>query len=223
VNYDNANCGACGHACAPGQSCLAGMCRGPYTTYAVAPTTATFMDACAVTGATVVSSTTVDDQTFPVTMAFPFQVYATVTSHAFMSSNGGIDFGAVGDPTYTNQCLPSGLAGSPHVFPFWDDLYGDAGVGQMCMASVGAEPNRQIVFTWSHWNTYSPHNAMLNISAILDEATGAIDFVYGSMTGTASDGSSATVGIESPPTRTQIGCNMAGTVAPMSGFHLTPM
>src|SRR5437016_8224476 len=66
--------------------------------------------------------------------------------------------------------------------------------------TVGAAPNRQFILQWSNMSLLDENgrdlNANLTFEAILFEGTNDIQFLYRSMSGPRSDGSSATIGAQ---------------------------
>ena len=175
-----------------------------YTDYAVAPSSTSFIDACAVGGSTTSSS---DTQTMP----FPFTFWDSTSSTVGFNRLGMITFGSVaGTASGANECLPSTAAPTPGLFAFWDDLtFGPS--GKMCWATVGSEPNRRFVIEWSGMDfATSDVGSSLTFEAILSEGTNRVDMVYANMLGpdgsssARSTGASATVGVQ----------NSTGTAAP---------
>jgi hypothetical protein len=85
------------------------------------------------------------------------------------------------------------------IAPFWDDLVLD-GAANVSVRLAGSAPNRQFIVEWSHASIIdqSCHDvkADLTFEAILFEGSNDIQFVYGDLSGTSSDGSTATVGMQ---------------------------
>jgi hypothetical protein len=92
-----------------------------------------------------------------------------------------------------------------------------------CTATTGLAPNRQFAISWSNWSDYATRTASMNITVVLNESTGAIDLMYGAMSGPSATGASATIGVENgTSSSTQASCNTAA-VAPNTAMRFTPM
>jgi hypothetical protein len=98
------------------------------------------------------------------------------------------------------------------IAPFWDDLHFKTG-SQVTARTVGNAPNRQFVVEWSNMTILDENgadqNADITFEAILFEGSNDIQFLYKSMSGPRSDGSSATIGAQ----------NLQRTLAILSGFN----
>ncbi len=216
---DVANCGTCGHVCAAGLYCVAGSCvmAAPtrYREVLPAPSTVTFVDACAAAGHTSVLAG-VDDGSVVATLPFAFRYWATdlpsgapinVCSNGWIGMTGAMDVTASGmipDPT-GGGFDPVGV-----VAPNWQD---EVNRGAQCIATVGAAPNRQWVVEWDDAAHFPVSSAVHETyEVILTEGTGTIDFVYQTMTGA----DMATVGVMSQDDTQGVGgCVGAATTCTM--------
>ena len=107
------------------------------------------------------------------------------------------------------------------VLAFWDDLM--TRQGGMCVVTIGAAPNRQFVATWNDVFMLGAQSTHLSFSIVLHEASGIIDVLYGTMTGsgTLSAGASATIGLASTPIA--LDCCHQPCVSSNSGRRYTPV
>ncbi|MCP4445688.1 MAG: hypothetical protein GY811_10165, partial [Myxococcales bacterium] len=135
----------------------------------------------------------------------------------FGSNNAGIGISstgylAVGDAfpaagedyreaTSTNRQLPTVAAiadgsNDESIYPFWDALVGKSG-SSINVASFGRAGQRMMVVQWSDFAHESDPTASFTFSVVLFENQDTVRFHYRTMsngTGTAADGSSATIG-----------------------------
>lgn len=176
---DPLHCGGCGVACAPGEQCLgAGVCAG-YTQSS--PTTVTFIDACAVPGATTVLADTNNGRTTAM-LPFLFPYWGTdlpmgtminVTTSGWIGMTGGTTTAAPG--TIPSTTAPNGI-----IAAHWENIRTR---GPICIATVGTAPNRQWVVQYPDVQYQLVGAAHLTFEVILSETTGTIDLVYGTITG----------------------------------------
>lgn len=127
---------------------------------------------------------------FPIGFTFPF--YGTNYTRFYADSNGWISMADNGTD-YSNSSLPDTSAPRPIIAAFWDDLYVGTGV---YYKTLGTAPNRRLVVQWVGTRRLGDSSgSVLNFEIVLFE-NGNISMRYGSLTGTNSDGRSATVGIQ---------------------------
>ncbi len=177
------DCGACGNACGPGQSCEAGRCVTPPGYRASASATA-YVDACAAPGATRVMFGRADASVSAAAAPFAFPYWgAAVAAGAplTVSASGylrvGSDMAAV-----TSGVLPSLAEPNGVIAPHWGDL--STRSPQVCLAVTGAAPSRRFVVAWPDATYFDgAPGAHLSFEVVIAEGTGAIEFVYGVMTG----------------------------------------
>jgi len=131
---------------------------------------------------------------FPIGFSFPY--YGGNYSQFWVSTNGFLTVSAApGGAYYTNGTIPSTSAPNDGVIaPFWDDLRVN---GDIYYQTFGTAPNRYLIVQWYNTSHYSNSSASIPMQAVLWE-NGDISFRYGSLSGTYSDGSSATIGVENP-------------------------
>ena len=135
-----------------------------------------------------------DDEALPLMLPFRFRFYGLTTEAAWASSNGIVGFGQ-STTDFQNAC--GGSSVSLAVMAFWDDLATrQRGV---CVATLGASPNRQFVVTWNDAFILGLPASHLTFSVILNEGSNVIDVLYGTMTGggALSAGQDATIGLAS--------------------------
>jgi hypothetical protein len=115
--------------------------------------------------------------------------YSTLT----VSANGYATFNGIGYLS-ANFLLPGNAQPDNFVAPFWDDLTASTG-GILYQQTNGTAPDREYVVEW-HGVTISGQTSPLTFELVLFESSGDILFQYNTLTGSASDGSSATIGVE---------------------------
>lgn len=200
---ESANCGACGNACGTGTLCVSGTCRA-LTRYvaAPAPSEVVWVDVC---GAQRILAN-VDDSSQRVAIPFAFPYWGTMIAAGSMvnvSTNGFISLNDVAALNLSGS-IPATSTPNATLAPQWRDLVmGSSGI---CVGAVGAAPNRRWVVQWSNVTNF-PSSGDLSFEVILNESSGAIDFVYGTMSGALS----ATVGIENPTGTVAVGACGATT------------
>jgi hypothetical protein len=219
LNASAANCSACGMACPTGQICAAGMCRvGSYSGYTESTSTTAFMDACTLSGHTSALPST-DDGTATATIPWSVIFYNAMTSTVWFSSNGVVGFGTA-NTSFSNACLPTTTFSGPVITAFWDDLL--TRTSGVCTATVGTAPNRQFIITTSDASPLVSTTSHLNFSVVIYESSNLVEIVYGMMSGTGADGSSATIGVQNGTVSTQHSCDTAGTLS-NTALRYTPM
>jgi subtilisin family serine protease len=134
--------------------------------------------------------------------AFTFNFGGTNYTSTTLHDNGFISLGAnkntnppsspEGNYKY-NFRLPGNSKPDNFIAPFWDDLTG--GGAAIFVKTIGSAPSRQFVIEYSGIQRVGV-TANLNFEVILFEGSNNIKMQYRALTGTGSDGSSATVGLE---------------------------
>jgi hypothetical protein len=225
LRVDARNCGACGRQCGPSQNCTNGMCTTIPNAFSYAVTTSplSFVNACTQLGA-VTMLRSVDDETASVMLPFSFRFHGVPVAATWVSSNGLVGFGSP-TSTFSNECTfnPQADPAPNSILAFWDDLL--TRTGGVCIATLGAAPNRQFVVTWDDALILaSPSTTDLTFSVILNEGTDIIDVLYGTMSGAGglSAGASASIGL-SNATQYALECCNQPCVASNSGRRYTPI
>ena len=184
-----------------------------------------FIDASVDTGGTNLTFSNNDDSVAVATLPFKFSLFRdiylpgsplSITTNGFLSfenissaefQNGPLPGQSVARPSGTTGVIPPAL-----VAPFWDDLALKAG-SAVTTRIIGDAPNRQFVVQWSNLSILDEEgtdlNASLTFEVVLFEGSNDIQFLYRSMEGPRSDGSSATIGAQ----------DLKRTVAIQSGFN----
>ena len=192
---------------------------GPAFTVTAAPTSTNlagrsfnFIDASSSTGGTVLTFSNNDDAIALVRLPFDFILFRDIyvaDSQISISTDGFLSLEPLSISEWQNAPLPSttvlrpsGSAGTVPpslIAPFWDDLIMPPQAA-ITTKTVGAAPNRQFIVQWSNMSLLDENgrdlNANLTFEAILFEGTNDIQFLYRSMSGPRSDGSSATIGAQ---------------------------
>jgi hypothetical protein len=205
---------------------------GPVFTVTAAPTstnvatgTFKFIDASVAAGGSTLGFSSNDDAVSPATLPFTFSLFRdiylagspiSITTNGFLSletlavaefQNGALPGQTVARSTGSTGTIPPSL-----VAPFWDDLVMKSG-SAVTTRTAGAAPNRQFVVQWSNMSILDEDgrdlNASLTFEAVLFEGSNDIQFLYQTMSGPRSDGSSATIGAQ----------DLKRTAAVLTGFN----
>ena len=192
-----------------------GQAGPPFYTVSTPTPPPAFLDACALTGSVTVLQAHDNDVTMVAALPFAsaFSFYGAPVTKYWVNTNGvlGVDPSL---PTINPFVLcPLPMIGVPHpaIYAFADDLETrDSGI---CIATTGAEPNRQFVVTWKDAMLKGKTSSHLTFSVVLTETTNTVDLAYETLTGGtggAAEGSGATIGLEdSTGMRTaQFSCRM---------------
>ncbi len=123
-----------------------------------------------------------DDQTWSLTLPWPFPYYGVNRTSVWVCSNGYLDFGS-SDAEYSNS--DSGLISKARIAPLWDDLTTDDYVGDDIYVTSNAS---YVAIRWAA-HTYSG-GYPVNVEAVLYR-DGTIKFNYGA----AHSGISPTIGL----------------------------
>ena len=183
-----------------------------------ASTTQAFIDASPANGGTPLTFGNNDDAAALVPLPFTFTLFNKsypAGSSISVITNGWMSLDAVTTPEYAHGSLPGTTVQRPDgstakipsalIAPFFEDLF-IKGTGGVSMATIGTAPNRRFIVEWLNAGINDEQGndvgANITFEAILFEGSNDIEFVYGSLSGARSDGSSATVGIQDS-TRTQ--------------------
>jgi Matrixin/IPT/TIG domain/Carboxypeptidase regulatory-like domain len=187
-----------------------------------------FIDASVAAGGANLVFTSDDDAVASAVLPFNFTLFRDIYlagSAVSISTNGFLSFESVpAGQTFQNGPLPGQSVSQPMggtgvippslIAPFWDDLVMKSG-STISARTVGNAPNRQFVVEWSNMSILDENGndrgASLVFEAVLFEGSNDIQFLYNSMSGPFSDGSSATIGAQ----------NLSRSAAIQTGFNQT--
>jgi len=131
----------------------------------------------------------------PFDIGFPFEFYGTLYTQFHLNTNGQVLLGEsdAACASYSNSAIPSSTFPNGFIAPFWDDLLSETGT--IYYKLLGEAPNRQLAIEWHNVRHFGGTGA-LTFEVVLFEGSDEILIQYQSLEGDASDGSTATVGIE---------------------------
>lgn len=180
----------------------------------IATSSYSFTDASAPAGGTNMTFSGVDDAVAFTTLPFSFSLFQDIYlagSQISITTNGWLSLEAISNTEFQNAPLPGTTVSRPVdgstgsvpeslIAAFWDDLIVRPGISTVSTRTVGSAPNRRFLVQWSNMSILdevgTDLNASLTFQAILFEGSNDIQFVYQSMAGPRSDGSSATIGLQ---------------------------
>src|SRR5262249_52751889 len=182
------------------------------TSVNVARASLEFVDGSVGGGGTELSWNNNDDAVSFVTLPFNFSLFRDIYlagSTVSITSNGFLSLETLGVAEFQNSALPGQTVARPGggtgvippalIAPFWDDLLLKNN-STITTRTVGNAPNRQFVVEWSNMSILDEDgkdlNASLTFEAVLFEGSNDIQFMYNSVSGSRSDGSSATIGLQ---------------------------
>ncbi|MDB4931918.1 MAG: hypothetical protein JWM10_4402 [Myxococcaceae bacterium] len=155
-----------------------------------APAEAAYVDACAAPGARRALQN-VNDAQVSDAVPFPFRYWGAAVSVVNIASNGFINFDGANSAA-TSGLIPDRAAPNGVIAAYWLDLITrDSGV---CIATVGAAPNRRFVVQWDDAAYYPARTGNLSFEIVLNEGTNAIDMLYPSL---GAPTANVTLGLES--------------------------
>jgi len=146
-----------------------------------------------------------------ISLPFTFGFGGVDYSNLTVSANGYATFDGLASLS-ANFLLPGHAQPNNFMAPFWDDLTASTG-GIIYEQTNGSAPNREYVIEW-HDVTRFGQTSPLTVELVLFETSGDILYQYHTLTGSASDGSSATIGVEYADgfAASQYSYNQAGAV-----------
>lgn len=219
--------------CTTGNSQLnvTGYGTGLVNTYAFTPTTGSAL--MPITIATTVVPSSVDDTPMaaPANIGFTFNYNGVNYTQFTASPDGWVMLGgAIGVNQFSN--LVASTTNIPKLYPYWDDL-ATGTTGYVRTSLIGTAPTRTFVIEWFVTiprATTGPANS--TFQALLHEATGEVEFRYGTMGSASMSASSGLTGgatnfncvTITGPTNSTITANNANAVQPASGvsYLFTP-
>jgi Matrixin/IPT/TIG domain len=171
-----------------------------------------FVDASSDSGGAVLTFSNNDDAIAPVTLPFNFVLFRDVYiagSPVSVAINGYLSLASLSSDEFQHAPLPSttvtrvdgstGIVPPALIAPFWDDLIMHTN-SAITTRTVGTAPNRLFIVEWSNMSVLDENgqdlNSSLTFEAVLYEGSNDIQFVYRSMSGPRSDGSSSTIGAQ---------------------------
>ena len=178
----------------------------------IAPAAFQFVDATPAGGGTNIVFTNADDAVRFMNLPFTFSLFRDTFiagSRISIATNGWLSLDAASTPEFQNASLPAqtverpsggdGVIPAALIAPFFDDLT-FAGGGRVSSLLTGSVGSRRFVVQWSNASILdsvgNDLGADMTFELILFEGSNDIQFVYQSMTGERSDGSSATIGLQ---------------------------
>ncbi|MBI5515409.1 MAG: hypothetical protein HY909_16640 [Deltaproteobacteria bacterium] len=191
--------------CVDGAVCVgtgrSGVCS--LSSYAVAPSTVAFIDACSVPGATVLTMGP-SLPSLPTLLPFAFTFFGVehaAGSVLTVGSSGWVRFGATAQRRLPPEELPV-LFLDDAIFALWTSH--TLGVdtrspGRVCLAATGAAPSRVFVVTWNGLNPWLDTSTPLRVELQLREGIHTIDTLYRlSPMGASDPAAGATIGLLGP-------------------------
>jgi hypothetical protein len=180
----------------------------------LATTAYNFKDASLGSGGTPLFFSDPDDSVAFISLPFAFSLFNDIYvpgERMSVSTNGWISLAGASDRAFQSSSLPasavqqkscgpgSGAVPASLIAPFWDDLILD-GTANVSVRVAGSAPNRQFVIEWTNVSiidqTCTDVHSNLTFEAVLFEGSNDIQFVYSDLSGPASDGSTAAVGMQ---------------------------
>ncbi|MER3470004.1 MAG: hypothetical protein C4330_01385 [Chitinophagaceae bacterium] len=148
-----------------------------------------------ITGGTVISSSaTDDDNSYAVTLPFPFTFAGVSYTQVYVNTNGFLSFGPTAPAGATYSPISGTTAYGGAVAPLGRDLMSNN--GNITWSVSGTSPFRVITFQWSNYTRYSAasYNELLNFQVQLFETTNNVSIVYGGFSANATS-TTAQVGL----------------------------
>ncbi len=192
-----------------------GAPNGKCFPYALGPAAPNGFESILTSGAAISGlSDTADSAVGTLALPRPVRIFGALRSTLYVSSNGFIALTSPADSATTNN--PTVATTSPNgvLAPFWDDLIGQSGTntnGQPCGIrwqqfdpdGTPASGDEYTLVSWENWKIWTSSAGVnsVNFQVKFLEATGDIEFHYGTMSSNGSspalvNGSSATTWLE---------------------------
>jgi len=197
----------------------------PPTTYVESTIPATnWIDACAM-GVTASLSDPDDGHTdMPTPLPFAFTFFGSTVTAVWASTNGYATFDVepIDSLDFPFPILDEGAT----ILPLWEDLVLDGPTSAVCIATVGAAPNRQLVIEWRDAMSYNASDeTTLTFELVLNEGTNSVDFVYNTLIAMPGDegyvdGTEASIGLQSPQGLDFVA--HPGMIGTTTGIRFTP-
>lgn len=129
-------------------------------------------------------------------IGFTFTYFGQSYTKFWVDSNGWLTLGSLPTDRNANTALPNDASPNPMLAAFWDDLVIPSGT-DIYYKTLGTAPNRTLVVQWRNAGRYNVSGTSLNFEIILSES-GGVSYRYATMSGTGSNATSATIGLEDP-------------------------
>jgi hypothetical protein len=136
-----------------------------------------------------------DDTYGRLRLPFAFPYYGEEYRNVFVTTNGVLTFEDPGFASPVNEAIPSPEPPNAAIYALWTDLVVDLET-EVAYDTDGRAPNRSFIIEFVGLRAYESE-ARTDLTVTLWE-NGAIDIWYGAFDGSPGDGSTATIGIESP-------------------------
>ena len=225
-------CRASAGPCDPPETCAGDgvacpadvLAPGGTASYTRGASPLTFIDACAAPGSrrAIVSA----DQAFTAEgLPFSFRFFGVPQTVVVVAVNGMVSFSsAAATAADANATLPH-AAIPDTVFAFWDDLQTRS--PGVCIATVGAAPDRRFVVEWRDAGFAGTAPAShLDFEVVLTESSHTLDVIYRRLDDATdrASGSSATIGLQGGDASTfdLVAFDAAGSVRPGMALRWTP-
>ncbi len=177
-----------------------------------APEVFTFIDATPAGGGTNVNFVNKDDAVHFTTIPFTFSLFKDAFlagSPLSIATNGWLSLDGASTPEFQNASLPAqsserpsggdGIIPAAMIAPFFDDLTFES-AGSVSTLLTGEPGARRYIVQWSDASILNSVGddleAALTFELVLYEGSNDVQFIYKSMSGTRSNGSSATIGMQ---------------------------
>lgn len=158
-----------------------------------------------------VLSLTGDDESETITIPFSYRPWGNFyypTTTANVSTNGYVSFYGAVNSVPDNTQIPTGTPLNDAVYAFWDDLVADSS-SSISTGLSGTAPNRRFAIEWDDVHLKGDTARRLRFQIVLYENSNErVRIQYqGIDTGTAEDGRSATVGVDTASAASTVSFN----------------
>ncbi len=180
-------------------------------------------------------SSSTDSATGTITLTRPVNLLGVTLTQLHVSSNGFVSALALSNSATANKSVPSASTTPVGVLaPYWDDLVGNSTNSKVMWQqfdpdNTPASGDEYTIVSWENWKRYdSSGTGSLDFQVKLYEATGDVEFHYGTMTASNAgyaSGSEATAWFEAPDGKSALAIviNQAGVIQPNSGYRFTAL
>jgi hypothetical protein len=161
-------------------------------------------------------------------------VYGSATKPLQVDSNGFISLSSSSSSNSNSSSIPSTVVPNGVLAIFWEDLAGNATTGgpsgvfwkQFDPDGVPASGDEYTLVSWENWKSWYATTSSLNFQIKILEATGSVEFQYGSMSanpvGYANGATNTTVWLESLDGKLALPISYnAATIQSNTGYRFT--